>query len=106
MRLLTLSSLSLLTVMKSGYLPALSVLYVLYETWFLDLEHKNPIKLTSESLRLYKISKDQKRRALQVLEEYGAITVVRTNGKNPMVTLNWPLPFVEHGHPSRLRHAR
>ena len=54
LKLLTLSRLSLLTVMKSGYLPALTVLFVLYETWFLDLEHKNPVKLTSESLRPYK----------------------------------------------------
>jgi hypothetical protein len=106
LRLLTLSSVSLLSIMKSGYLPALSVLYVLYETWFLDLEHKNPVKLTSESLRPYRISRGQKDRALKVLEEYGAITVNKRPKKNPLVTLNWPLPFVKHGRPSRLRHAR
>ena len=87
-------------------MPALTVLVVLYETWFLDLEHKNPVKLTSESLRLYRVSRGQKDRALKVLEKYGAITVARTLRKNPMVTLNWPLPFMEHGRPSRLRHAR
>ena len=87
-------------------MPALTVLLVLCETWFLDLGHKNPVKLTSESLRLYKISRGQKDRALKVLEEYGAITVNRRPRKNPMVTLNWPLPFVEHRRPSRLGHAR
>jgi hypothetical protein len=106
LKLLTLSKPALLSVIKSDYMPALTVLLVLYETWFLDLEHKNPVRLTSESLRLYKISRGQKDRALKVLEEYGAVTVDRTNGRNPMVTLNWPLPFVEHGRPSRLRHAR
>ena len=106
LKLLTLSKSVLLSAIKAGYIPAFTVLLVLYETWFLDLEHKNPVKLTSESLRVYKISRGQKDRALKILEKYGAITVDRTNGKNPMVTLNWPLPFMEHGRPSRLRHAR
>ena len=106
LKLLTLSKPALLSVIKGNYMPALTVLVVLYETWFLDLEHKNPVKLTSESLRLYRVSRGQKDRALKVLEKYGAITVARTLRKNPMVTLNWPLPFMEHGRPSRLRHAR
>jgi len=79
---------------------------VLYRTWFLDWEHKNPIKLTSESLRACGISRWQKLRALKILEKYGAITVARTNGKNPMVTLNWQLPFMEHKRPSQFRHAK
>jgi hypothetical protein len=106
LQVLTLSKPVLLSVIKGGYMPALTVLLVLYETWFLDLEHKNPIKLTSESLRVYKISRGQKDRALKILEKYGAITVDRTNGKNPTVTLNWPLPFVKHKRPFQIRHAQ
>jgi hypothetical protein len=106
LQVLTLSKPVLLSVIKGGYMPALTVLLVLYETWFLDLWHKNPIKLTSESLRVYKISRGQKSRALKILEKYGAITVVKKPRKNPMVTLNWPLPFMKHGRPSRIRHAR
>jgi hypothetical protein len=106
LKLLTLSKPALLSIIKGDYMPALTVLLVLYETWFLDLGHKNPVKLTSKSLRIYKISRWQKSRALKVLEKYGAITVARTDGKNPMVTLNWPLPFMRHKRPSRTRHAR
>lgn len=102
MQLLILSRLSLLTVMKSGYLPALTVLFVLYETWFLDWEHKNPVRLTSESLRAYGISRGQKNRSLKILEEYGAVTVDRKLRKNPVVTLNWRLPFVKRTHPSQI----
>ena len=106
LQVLTLSKPVLLSVIKGGYMPALTVLLVLYETWFLDLEHKNPIKLTSESLRVYKISRGQKGRALKILEKYGAITVAKKPGKNPMVTLNWPLPFVKHKRPFQIQHAR
>jgi hypothetical protein len=106
LKLLTLSKPALLSIIKGDYMPALTVLLVLYETWFLDMEHKNPIKLTSESLRVYKISRGQKSRALKILEKYGAITVAQKPRKNPMVTLNWPLPFVKHGRLSRIRHAR
>ncbi len=74
-------------------MPALTVLLVLYETCYLDWKHKNPIALTSESLRPYRISKNQKQKALQVLKKYRAITWERTNGKNPKITLNWKLPW-------------
>lgn len=106
LQILSLSKPVLLTIIKSGYMPALTVLVVLYETWFLDLEHKNPVKLTSESLRIYRVSRGQKHRALQVLEKYGAVTVKQTNGKNPKVTLNWPLPSMRHKRPSQIRPVR
>jgi hypothetical protein len=82
-----------LVIEKSGYIPALTVLRVLYETAYLDWEHKRPITLSSESLKLGGISKGQKRRALQILERYGAITVYRRPKKNPQVELNWRLPW-------------
>jgi len=106
LKLLTVPKTALLAIAKEKYPPAATILVVLYETYFLDLGHRNPVKLTSEHLRVYKISKDQKRRALQVLEKYDLVTVDRINGKNPLVTLNWPLPFMKHGPPSRLRQAR
>jgi len=83
---------ALLQVVKNGYLPALTVLVVLYEIWYLDWEHKNPVTLTSENLRAYGVSRGQKLRALKVLEKYGAVTVQRLSGKNPKVVLNWDLP--------------
>jgi hypothetical protein len=83
----------LLQIIKSGYLPALTVLVVLYETCYLDLEHNNPVTLTSESLGPYQVSRGQKYRALQALEKYGAISVDRSRGKNPKVALNWHLPW-------------
>jgi hypothetical protein len=66
----------------------LAVLAQLYETWFINFK-KNPIKLTSTSLKRYGISKDQKWRALQSLEKSGQITVERRTKKNPLITLNW-----------------
>jgi len=83
----------LLQIIKSGYMPALTVLVVLYETCYLDFEHQNPVTLTSESLRPYKVSRWQKAQALKALEKYGAVTVEHVHGKNPLVRLNWSLPW-------------
>jgi hypothetical protein len=83
----------LMEIVISGYLPALTVLIVLYETCYLDWEHKNPVTLTSESLAEYRITRWQKYKALQVLERQGWIIVLRTPGKNPKVKLNWRLPW-------------
>jgi hypothetical protein len=66
----------------------LGILSALYELWFKQ-SNRNPIQLTSLSLRKYGVSPDQKLRALQVLEKSGQISIDREPRKNPLVTLKW-----------------
>jgi hypothetical protein len=81
---------------------AFAVLAALYELWFTNPNHHNPVELTSYNLRRFGLSRQQKWRALWVLEKSKQITVERMgNGKNPLVTLNW-LPLVNRKcHPRR-----
>jgi len=71
---------------------ALAVLVCLYEIYFRDLEHRNPIKLTTFKLKKYGISKDQKARALKNLERLKIVSVERKPRKNPEVLFRWLLP--------------
>ena len=64
------------------------VLAALYELWFRD-NHYNPVKLTSAILRKYRVTPNQKLRALRFLEKSGWVWVERSKGKNPWVTLKW-----------------
>jgi hypothetical protein len=64
------------------------VLTALYELWFRG-NHYNPVRLTSASLRKYRVTPNQKFRALKFLEKSGWIWIDRTNGKNPWVRLRW-----------------
>ena len=66
----------------------LAVLLVLCQLHFRRFG-QNPVRLTSESLRKYNVSRHQKLRALKFLEKAGHIAVQRTGGENPIVTLNW-----------------
>jgi hypothetical protein len=45
------------------------------------------VRLTSMSLRLCGITRDEKALALACLEEQGLITVTRQRGKNPLITV-------------------
>jgi hypothetical protein len=72
----------------------LGVLFILQELWFTGFK-RNPVKLTTCALRKFGISRLRKYRALQLLEEGGFISVERTPGKNPLVTMTW-LPIKEH----------
>jgi hypothetical protein len=67
----------------------LAVLMALYELWFTDFDHRNPVALTSYNLRRFGLRRKQKYRALQILEEAKLISVDQTNGKNPVVTMTW-----------------
>jgi hypothetical protein len=67
---------------------ALLVLLVLIRLWFNNHCH-NPVKLTSKALAKFDLTRNQKLRALKVLEETGHISVERSRGKNPQITLNW-----------------
>jgi hypothetical protein len=68
--------------------PVTGVLAALYETWFRDT-HYNPVRLTSQILRKYGVTRHQKLRTLKLLEKSGRIWVDREHGKNPFVTLKW-----------------
>jgi hypothetical protein len=66
-----------------------AVLMALYELWFTDLDKRNPVKLTSYNLQRFGLSRNQKHRALQILEKAGLISVDRKPRKNPLVTMTW-----------------
>jgi hypothetical protein len=66
-----------------------AVLMALYELWFTDPDKRNPVSLTSYNLQRFALSREQKYRALQILEGAQLISVNRTKGKNPRVTLTW-----------------
>ena len=50
---------------------------------------RNPVILTSKTLRNFGLSRHQKFRALKLLEKTGHISVERVKGKNPQIMLNW-----------------
>jgi len=70
----------------------LAVLVRLTELWFSGFK-RNPVKLASVEIKGFKVSKDQKARALRALEKAGLISVERRSRKSPIVTLNW-LPLL------------
>jgi hypothetical protein len=74
---------------KYGTPAPLLVLMVLYRLWFTSLHHHNPVNLTTHSLRALGVTPRQKRRALQLIEATGHITVHQEGKKNPQVTLTW-----------------
>jgi hypothetical protein len=51
------------------------------------LQKSKTVSLTGSFLRRFGLTKDDKRRALQHLEDAGLICVERQHGKNPKVTL-------------------
>jgi hypothetical protein len=78
----------LVTIIRSGYMPALAVAAAIHETWYRGFR-RNPITLTSTRLGEFRISKDQKLRALKILEQSGCFLVKRFRGRNPVITLKW-----------------
>jgi hypothetical protein len=74
---------------KAQYWPAWNVAAAIYKQWY-DTFQGNPVKLTSWNLREnYDVSKDQKWRALKILEGTRHYIVERIPGKNPLVTMTW-----------------
>ena len=56
--------------------------------WYLvGINRHSTVNLTNTALKQFNVSRDSKYRALKALEKAGLLTVVRTNGKNPQVTL-------------------
>jgi hypothetical protein len=56
--------------------------------WYLvGINRHSTVNLTNTALKQFNVSRDSKYRALKALENAGLLTVVRTNGKNSVVTL-------------------
>ena len=56
--------------------------------WYLvGINRHSTVNLTNTALKQFNVNRDCKYRALKALEKTGLITVVRTNGKNSVVTL-------------------
>lgn len=81
----------LVAIYRANYVPALAVAMAVYEGWFRDFKHRNPVKLTSALLAEFKISRDQKWRALNILERSGQFLVERFPRRNPLVMMKWKL---------------
>ena len=67
----------------------LAILLALEELHFKDSYHRNQQRLTTCNLQRFGLTRWQKLRALRILEKARVITVCRTHGKNPLVTLLW-----------------
>jgi hypothetical protein len=74
-----------------NYMPALLVAMAVYKGWYEDFKKRNPVKLTSRLLAEFGLSKDQKFRALKVLDGTTHFLVERFPRRNPMVTMKWKL---------------
>jgi hypothetical protein len=82
----------LVAIRRANYMPALALAMAIYEGWFLDFKKRNPIKLTTALLAEFGVSRDQKWRALRILERSGEFLVERFPRRNPLVMMKWKLP--------------
>jgi hypothetical protein len=79
---------------KRGNWTVLAIVTVLLETWYIDPIHHNPVTLTSTALSRFGVSRQQKWRALKILESTPYFRIEQQPGKNPIVRLEW-LPKVK-----------
>jgi hypothetical protein len=82
----------LIAVFRANYMPALALVMAIYEGWYRDFKKRNPVRLTSDLLAEFGVSKDQKSKALKVLEQSGFFVVERFHRRNPLVMMKWILP--------------
>jgi hypothetical protein len=66
----------------------LALLLHLTRIWFRDFQ-RNPIVLSRAEIDGVKMTRNQKARALAILEESGFVSVEQRPGRSPLVTLNW-----------------
>jgi hypothetical protein len=72
-----------------------AVVRALYQAWFTDPNHHNPVTLTTYSLREFGITRWQKYRALAQLENVKLVTVMQDQTQtNLKVRLEWTLPNI------------
>jgi hypothetical protein len=76
-------------LVAADYGPAWKVAMAICKRWYATFRG-NPVELTTWNLRKnYGLSKDQKWRALKVLEDTEQYIVERIPGHNPLVTMKW-----------------
>ena len=66
-----------------------NTMFAIYDTRYSDYDHPQTVTLTNAMLKRYGVSREQKRRALQILEKSGQYAVEYREDKNPMVTELW-----------------
>ena len=66
----------------------LALLLHLTRIWFRDFQ-RNPVELSRGKIDGVKMTRNQKARALAMLEETGFVSVEQRPGRSPLVTLNW-----------------
>jgi hypothetical protein len=81
----------LIAIFRANYMPTLALAMAVYEGWYRDFKKRNPVKLTSALLAEFGISRDQKYRALKILEQSGQFLVERSPRRNPLVMMKWKL---------------
>ena len=76
-------------LIRANYGPAWALAAAVYKGWYKDYKKRNPILVTSAILVEYGLSRNQKSRALKVLEGTGQYIVDRFARHNPLVTMKW-----------------
>jgi hypothetical protein len=79
------------TLIQIDYAPAWRLVAAVYKAWYRDFKKRNPVRLTSDALTGFRISKDQKSRALKILEQTDHFLVERFPRRNPFVMMRWKL---------------
>jgi hypothetical protein len=78
-------------LIRANYGPAWALAAVIYRGWYDDFKKRNPVLVTSAILAEYELSRNQKSRALKILEGTGQYIVDRFARHNPLVTMKWLL---------------
>jgi hypothetical protein len=76
-------------LIQANYGPAWALAAAIYKAWYGDFKKRNPVLVTSAILVEYGLSRNQKARALKVLEGTGQYIVDRFARHNPLVTMKW-----------------
>jgi hypothetical protein len=76
-------------LIRANYGPAWALAVAVYKGWYKDYKKRNPILVTSAILVEYGLSRNQKSRALKILEGTGQYIVDRFARHNPLVTMKW-----------------
>jgi hypothetical protein len=78
-------------LIEANYRPAWALAAAIYRGWYDDFKKRNPVLVTSAILVGYKLSRNQKSRALKILEATDQYIVDRFPRHNPLVTMKWKL---------------
>jgi len=76
---------------RANYAPAWALAAAVYKAWYQDFKKRNPFLVTSAVLMEYQLSRNQKSKALKILEGTGQYNVERFPHHNPLVTMEWIL---------------